>query len=134
MRSFPSFWQTNLPIIRQKILGLAEPDSYCKAWQKLILEIPSSLTLQSVLISILASLERADPPTDSSTEMRAQVKLEARLLTAVLGRLSEDDNQLWEVATGLILNRDWEESYARIFVCWLADPDSSQRTNTKGMS
>jgi telomere length regulation protein len=134
MRSLPSFWETNLPIIRQKILGLPEPNPYCDAWQKLILDIPSSLALHNVLTSILASLEHVDPPTDSSTKKRVQIKLEAKLLTAVLGRLSEDDNQLWEIATSLILKRDWEESYARIFVCWLADPWSSQRINTEGMS
>ncbi|EKM82953.1 hypothetical protein AGABI1DRAFT_69024 [Agaricus bisporus var. burnettii JB137-S8] len=133
MRSLPSFWYTNLPIIRPKVLGLSRSNSYCDAWQKLILSIPSSLTLQSVLTSLLASLEHVDSPTDPSTEKRVQVKTEAKLLTAVLGRLSEDENQLWEIATSLILNRDWEESYARIFVCWLAHPDS-QHINNKALA
>lgn len=130
--SQPSFWETNLPHIRQKLFGLPEPEPYCVAWQKLALSIPSSITLRSVLTSLFASLKPTRPSTDPSEEKRIQVKAEAQLLAAVLGGLNEDEDQLWETTTSLILSRDWEESYARIFVCWLVGPNDPQHINTKG--
>ncbi|KAF5358532.1 hypothetical protein D9756_001830 [Leucocoprinus leucothites] len=129
--SQPSFWKTNLRIIRQHLLSLSEPKPYSHAWRSLILSLPSSLTLRSVLTSLFASLEHIRPATDVSWEKRAQVKSESQILTAVLGSLNENEEQLWETATSLILSRDWEESYARIFVCWLAGSNESQQVNTK---
>lgn len=133
IRSQPSFWQTNLPIIRQKLSAIPEPEPYKLAWRKLVLSIPSSLTLRSILTSLFASLRPIEPPTDTSAPKRAQVKLEAELLSATLGDLNEDEDQLWENATSLILSRDWEESYARIFLCWLGGPNKTRRINMKGM-
>ncbi|KXN87756.1 DNA replication checkpoint protein tel2 [Leucoagaricus sp. SymC.cos] len=132
-RSQPSFWQTNLPIIRQKFSALPEREPYCLAWRKLILGLPSSLTLRSALTSLCHSLDLIRPSTDVSSEKRAQVKAEAQLLAALLGDMNEDEEQLWETATSLILSRDWEESYARIFVCWVAGYRDSQRMNTKAL-
>jgi len=68
----------------------------------------------------------------TSKEKRALVKSEAQLLTGLLGNLNENEEQLWEMTTSLILSRDWEESYARIFVCWVAGSIESQQINTKG--
>jgi len=68
----------------------------------------------------------------TSKETRALVKSEAQLLTSLLGSLNENEEQLWEMTTSLIMSRDWEESYARIFVCWVAGSIESQQINTKG--
>lgn len=133
-RSQPSFWQTTLPIIRRKLRAIPEPGSYSLAWQKLILNIPSTLTLRSVLTSLFTSLNLIVPSTDATVLKRAQVKLEAQLLSTILGKLTEDEEQLWDTATSLFLSRDWDESYARIFVCWLAGPNDLEQINTKGMS
>ncbi|KAF9451205.1 hypothetical protein P691DRAFT_663711 [Macrolepiota fuliginosa MF-IS2] len=129
-RSQPSFWQINLPVIRQRLHSISQPEPYTLAWRKLILSIPSSLTLRSVLASLFASLNSVEPALNASARGRAQVKSEALLLSGALGDLTEDEDQLWETATNLMLGRDWEESYARIFVCWIAGPGG---TNSKAL-
>jgi len=130
--SQPSFWQTNLPKIRRRRFALLESQSYHHAWQKLTLSLPSSLSLRSLLTSLFASLEHIRPAMDTSKEKRALVKSEAQLLTGLLGNLNENEEELWEMTTSLILSRDWEESYARIFVCWVAGSTESQQINIKG--
>lgn len=58
------------------------------------------------------------------------MKSEATLLRAVLGDLSPDNRDLWDVVLAISQTRDFGEGKARILACWVAistkdDADSS---------
>ncbi|KAK0459518.1 telomere length regulation protein-domain-containing protein [Desarmillaria tabescens] len=117
-----SFFLATLPIIRNRLDGGAS-ENYSKIWAEVFLGFPS-IALQTVLTSLFASLRRLDAPLDGSAYQRAWVKREALLLDRLVGRLSPDNEELCETAIPVILGRNWDESCARIFVCWVAGPQT----------
>lgn len=132
-RSQPSFFHTSLPAIRRRLKS-DNSKPYSDYWSAIILAIPSSHTLQSILTSIFASLLVVNSPTDTSPTSRARVKQEASLLNGLIGLITPDKPELWEIGTNLFTNRDWPESHARIFVCWLSGGSQSTRISLKGSS
>ena len=132
-RSQPSFFHTSLPSIRQRLKS-DNSKSYSDYWSTMILAIPSSHTLQSILTSIFASLLVIESSTDIAPTSRARVKQEASLLSGLIGLITPEKPDLWEIGTSLLTSRDWPESHARIFVCWLSGGSQSTRVNLKGSS
>ncbi|KAL0579959.1 telomere binding protein [Marasmius crinis-equi] len=116
-RSQPSFFQTVLPTMRKRLDG---PGSslYGQAWFQILQSFPSSTTLRAILNSLFASLKSVNS-LDAAIRVRALVKREARLLQDI-SPLGSDDEELWECASSLIVNRDWDEGHARIFVAWIS--------------
>ncbi|PBK77934.1 hypothetical protein ARMSODRAFT_14329 [Armillaria solidipes] len=115
-----SFFLATLPIIRSRLDGGAN-ENYSKNWAEVFLGFPS-IALQTVLTSLFASLRRLDAPLDGSAYQRACVKREALLLRRLVGCMSPDNEELCETAIPVILGRNWDESCARIFVCWVTGP------------
>jgi telomere length regulation protein len=132
-RSQPSFFHTSLPSIRQRLKS-DNSKPYSDYWSAMILAIPSSHTLQSILTSIFASLLVIESSTDTTPTSRARVKQEASLLNGLIGLITPDKPELWEIGTSLLTRRDWPESHARIFVCWLSGGSQSTRVSLKGSS
>ena len=61
------------------------------------------------------------------------MKSEATLLRAVLGDLSTDNRDLWDVVLAISQTRDFGEGKARVLACWVAisakdDTDSSRES------
>lgn len=56
------------------------------------------------------------------------------MLEGLVGRItpSPEREELWEVASGVMLNmsREWNEAHARVFVCWV----SGNGRDSKGVS
>ena len=130
-RSQPSFFHASLPCICRRLKS-DNSKPYSDYWSALILAIPSSHTLQSILTSIFASLLVIEPPTDTAPTSRARVKQQASLLNGLIGSITPDKPELWEIGTSLLTSRDWAESHARIFVCWLSGGSQSTKVNLKG--
>ncbi|CAA7267613.1 unnamed protein product [Cyclocybe aegerita] len=142
-RSQPSFFQATLPAIRARFeLDTPESSSYSKFWSALLLALPS-LTLQSILASLFGTLSTIDPPTDTSQAKRVLAKRDAALLDGLVGKVAppqekgleeeQERAELWEIATSLILGREWPESYARTFVCWVSGGAKGTRVNLKAL-
>ncbi|PPQ89059.1 hypothetical protein CVT25_006431 [Psilocybe cyanescens] len=143
-RSQPSFFQSALPAIRARLssTSASAQQKYSAFWTALLQNIASSssITLQSILASLFASLHVAVPPSSSpspsqispsthipalseDTTTRARVTREAALLRALVGAPSPDNAPaLWQIATSLVLSRDWPlaELHARVFVAWIS--------------
>lgn len=130
-RSQPSFFHTSLPSIRRRLKSDSSKP-YSDYWSALIIAIPSSHTLQSILTSIFSSLLVIEPPTDTVPTSRSHVKQEASLLNSLIGSITPDKPELWEIGTSLMTSRDWAESHARIFVCWLSGGSQSTEVSLKG--
>ena len=130
-RSQPSFFHTSLPSIRRRLKS-DNSKPYSDYWSAVILAIPSGHTLQSILTSVFASLLVIESSTDTALTSRAHVKQEASLLNGLIGLITPDKPELWEIVTSLLSNRDWPESHARIFVCWLSGGSQSTRFTLKG--
>ena len=131
-RSQPSFFHTSLPSIRRRLKS--DDSKYSDYWSAMILAIPSSHTLQSILTSIFTSLLVIESSTDTTLISRVRVKQEASLLNGLIGLITPDKPELWEIGTSLLTSRDWPESHARIFVCWLSGGSPSTRVSLKGNS
>ncbi|KAF8964663.1 telomere length regulation protein-domain-containing protein [Flammula alnicola] len=135
-RSQPSFFQATLPSIRSRLhssSAATTTNGYSAFWSSLFLAIPSSLALQSILTSLFATLSTIEPPTDDSPSKRARVRQEAALLDALVGKITPEKQELWEIGTSLMMSRDWHESYARVFVCWLSGGSRSGQVDLKGI-
>ncbi|TFK26384.1 telomeric DNA binding protein [Coprinopsis marcescibilis] len=118
-RTQPSFFQAILPIIRTKVYDPSQKE-YFSYWNDLFDKLPSSLSLQSILLSLFASLEGLPSPLDDSFVQRGKVRGEAILLTCILGTPAPSSTELWDTATSQIISRNWNPSYARTFVCWIS--------------
>ncbi|KAJ2917584.1 hypothetical protein MD484_g2776, partial [Candolleomyces efflorescens] len=114
-----SFWEATLPTIQSKIYAVNR-QAYFAYWNELLGNLQSTLTLQSILMSLFGSLRKLGSPLDDSSEQRVVVREEAILLTNLVGTAQPDNEELWEIITNLILNRPFSISHARIFVCWLS--------------
>jgi hypothetical protein len=62
---------------------------------------------------------------DPAPRQKALVKREAALLCAVVGPLNTQSQELWDNVSAVILNREWNEGHARVFVCWAAGADQN---------
>ena len=123
-RGQPSFFAAALPVIRAH---LSSP-THAALWAGVLRALPSSLALQAILASLFGALPAIEPALDGSPTIRSRVRREATLLESVVGRLRPggDDQSCWDLATSLVLSRDWPPAHARIFVCWLsADPQGA---------
>jgi telomere length regulation protein len=121
-RSQPSFFMANLATIRRR-LNSEGRGSYSKIWSDALRSLTSLFTLQAIVTSLLALLSDIVPSLDPSTSQRALILREATLLRCLVGRLPADDTEAWECFTAVAFGRDWGESRARIFVCWVAGAD-----------
>ena len=126
--SQPSFFAVCLPRIRE----WADSPSYRVVWRKILDGLPSSAILQSIFVSLFSSV-RSVPSLDPSLPARNLVKSEAALLKAILGDLSPDDRELWDVVLAVSQTRDSGEGKARVLACWAAistkDNTDSSRTS-----
>ncbi|EAU88142.1 telomeric DNA binding protein [Coprinopsis cinerea okayama7 len=118
-RTQPSFFQATLATIRSKVHSEGEK-AYFEYWNELLDSLPSSLSLQSILVSLFASLEGIHPPMGNSPVQRGKIREEAILLSKLLGIVRPAKQELWEISTSLILSRNWSLAHARIFVCWVS--------------
>jgi telomere length regulation protein len=48
------------------------------------------------------------------------VKREAYMLRKIVGPLNSRSKELWVNLLAVVLNREWDEGFGRIFVCWAA--------------
>jgi len=128
-RSQPSFFVSTLPHIRGRLQQQPTEKSYTKLWSAILLNLPT-LTLQSILTSLFSSLSNVQLILDGTPPTRALVKREAGLLKGIVGWMTPEREELWEIGSGVILNMnmDWNESHARIFVCWISSGDSNGGT------
>ncbi|KAF9466374.1 telomere length regulation protein-domain-containing protein [Collybia nuda] len=119
LRSQPSFFQNNLDTIRVR-LDTDGSNKYSEIWASLFQSLPSSSALQSILRSLLTSLQSLEHVSGNGDLERARVKQEARLLSGLAGSIVPEKEELWELASAIILERDWDIGHARIFVCWMS--------------
>ncbi|KAF6764869.1 telomeric DNA binding protein [Ephemerocybe angulata] len=118
-RTQPSFFQATLPTIQSKVYSPTR-QAYFAYWNELLANLPSILSLQSILISLFGSLRTLEPPLDDSPSQRALVREEAITLTDFVGAPQPDTEELWETVSSIILKRSWPLSHARVFVCWIS--------------
>ncbi|KAF8160588.1 telomere length regulation protein-domain-containing protein [Pholiota molesta] len=138
-RSQPSFFSSALPAIRARLdMNSPTPSAYNVFWHSIFLVLPSSLTLQSILASLFGTLaptvESINPSTDASAPARSRMRGEAALLQSVVGSINPggDKQALWEVATSVVLDREWPEAFARVFVAWISGGARGAKINLKG--
>lgn len=122
----PSFFSATLSSIRDRY----HAPSYGAKWVAILGALPSTMTLQTVLVSLFAHLSPVQA-LDAAPSTRALVKREAQLLGAVLGQPSKNSD-LTEGIFAAILGRTWSVGHARIFVCWAAGAETA-RVNSKGL-
>jgi telomere length regulation protein len=124
-RSQPSFFLSTIPHIHSHIFSKPINKNYSDLWSSILLSVPT-VTLQSILSSLFPLLDNIQPSLtlDDEPSTRVVIKRDAELLTGVIGQIapSPEREELWEVATGVILNmnKEWTESHARLFVCWIS--------------
>ncbi|KAF9533360.1 telomere length regulation protein-domain-containing protein [Crepidotus variabilis] len=123
-RSQLSFFLATLPRIRQRLASSSS--AYSSLWREILTNLPA-LALQSILTSLFGSLQVTNSSTDPLTadsKTRALIKREATLLDNLVGKLipeqEKEKTELWDIATSLMLSKNWNETYARIFVCWVS--------------
>ncbi|KAH0584293.1 DNA replication checkpoint protein tel2 [Termitomyces sp. J132] len=131
-RSQPSFFQATLQIIRDRTVSTGA-SGYITMWSSLFSEIPSTLTLRSIITSLLAAIPPLTYPTGTDMSQRIAVKRDARLLRCITGRVTPERDEVWETTMGIILGKDWDQGYARIFICWLFGSFSGQMPNEKAL-
>lgn len=111
----PSFFAVSLPGIRRR----TNSPSYQTVWKNTLDGLSSSATLHSIFVSLLYSIGSI-PSLDTDPPARNFVKSEAELLRAILGDLSPDNRDLWDVVVAGSQTRDWGNAKARILACWAA--------------
>ncbi|KAF8876511.1 telomere length regulation protein-domain-containing protein [Gymnopilus junonius] len=134
--SQPSFFESTLSFIRLHTTS-DTTQSYSSFWSRLFLALSPSFVLQSVLTSLFSALripEVVDPPTSNLPAQRSLVRQEAALLHSLAGKITPDSHELWEVCTSLMISsREWPESYARVFVCWISGGSRNTMVNGKAL-
>ncbi|KAI0948359.1 hypothetical protein AcV7_009125 [Taiwanofungus camphoratus] len=121
--SQPSFFQATLSTIRARIAA-SDTFAYTTYWRKILTSLPSSLVLQSVLVSLFSSLTDIPLGLDGTALSRSLVKREAQLLRHLVGRLSKEEGDLLDAFSAVALGREWSEGHARIFACWAAGAET----------
>lgn len=128
--SQPSFFQATLSTIRARIAA-SDTFAYTTYWRKILTSLPSSLVLQSVLVSLFSSLTDIPLGLDGTALSRSLVKREAQLLRHLVGRLSKEEGDLLDAFSAVALGREWSEGHARIFACWAAGTET-HKTDEEG--
>lgn len=123
-RSQASFFLSSGPNLRLHISSEPTNKSYGELWSSILLSVPT-VALQSILSSLFSSLfdnMRHSLALDDACATRALVKRNARILEGIVGRMAPSREELWEVATGVIMStsKEWTEPHARLFVCWVS--------------
>jgi telomere length regulation protein len=95
-------------------------ESYSMLWSTVLESLPSSLTLQHILASLFAHISIPDAPLDVSALSRGLVKGEATLLRGIIGSLGKEKKYILDNISAVVLARDWSESHARVYTCWVA--------------
>ncbi|KAF5386639.1 hypothetical protein D9615_001839 [Tricholomella constricta] len=131
-RSQPSFFHVTTPTIRAR-LAADDVSLYSTMWSTLFLGLPSSLTLQSILTSLLASLPPSAHATQGTPFQRAVVKNKAKFLNGITGSITPEKEELWESTIAIIQGKDWDIGQARVFVCWLSGGSQAGRVNEKAL-
>lgn len=92
-----------------------------------------------MLTSLFGSLHTPVSSTSSvalDPLTRVFIKREAAFLDDLVGKLTPESDrggaELWEIATSLMLSKDWPGSCARIFVCWVSGGSVGTVVNLKG--
>lgn len=120
-----SFFRSALPFLRRRLQD-EENNSYQKLWNRTISSLPSVLTQQAILTSLLSSLTSLESTLGTSARDRGIVRREAALLCDVVGNIGLHDD-LWNSLISVILARNWGENHSRVFVCWLASGTQSSQ-------
>ncbi|KAF8270409.1 telomere length regulation protein-domain-containing protein [Lactarius quietus] len=116
-----SFFMSTLPTIKARLSkGGTAAELYSAFWATLLEALPSSITLQSILISLFSHVSVPDVPLDPSPSSRALVKREATLLQGIVGRLADSKRYVSDNVSTAMLARDWSEGHARVYACWIA--------------
>ncbi|EJF62435.1 hypothetical protein DICSQDRAFT_154331 [Dichomitus squalens LYAD-421 SS1] len=123
----PSFFQSVMPTIRAR-LGTADALDYSRFWADLLVSLPTSHALRSVLTSLFSSVRTCSAAFDPAPRTRASVKREAHLLRQLLGPLTKENTELSDCFSAVALGRTWGEGHARIFACWAAGAQKGSRT------
>ncbi|KAG6919990.1 hypothetical protein DXG01_013339 [Tephrocybe rancida] len=132
-RSQPSFFQATLPTIRGRLTS-EFTSAYSAMWSSLFSGLPSTLTLRFILTSLLAATPPLKHATEAKVATRMTVKEEANTLVGITGPVTPERDEIWETAMGIILSKDWEPSYARIFVCWLSGGSLDRPSDDKALN
>ncbi|KAF8985620.1 telomere length regulation protein-domain-containing protein [Cyathus striatus] len=118
-RSQPSFFQSTMPMLESRFASRTDSDLYKLYWPYLLRNISSGHAIQSILHSLFSSTDKLKPPLKSDVSSRLCIRKISCLLNGLVGRLYPGD-ELWEYAINLVIKHDWDESRARIFVCWIS--------------
>lgn len=125
MDSQPSFFRATIAVVRSR-LAQNDSSSYTTSWSRVFRGFESSFALQHILASLFNCLTIPKSNTDDSPSTRALVKREGWLLSRVCP-LKSDDAELWQSVSAAMIGREWKESFSRVFVCWVAECDSSRK-------
>ncbi|KAJ8078609.1 telomere binding protein [Marasmius tenuissimus] len=112
--------------MRNRLAG-AGSSAYALAWSRILQSFTSSSTLRAVFVSLFATLKGINS-IDMDITTRALVRREARFLHEICP-LHNENQELWECASSIIVHREWDEGRARIFVGWLSFCDRIHRND-----
>ncbi|KAI0747877.1 telomeric DNA binding protein [Daedaleopsis nitida] len=127
----PSFFRSTLSVMRTR-LGSSDGSRYSALWNRLCLDLPSSQNLRTVMTSLFSSLTTPQDGLSPEAHTRGVVKREATLLRRLIGTLGKDNGELLDCFSAVALGRSWEEGHARIFACWGAVAQGSDK-NREGL-
>lgn len=113
-------------------LSANDSKEYSTYWHSIFLNVPSILALRSILTSLFATLPVVGTTFDPILREGEFVKRDASLLFELIGPLVPETQEVWDIAVPLIVERDWGEFFARIFVCWISGGFSGKEVNAKG--
>lgn len=116
--SHTNFFAVILPRIRTH----ASNEIYFEVWRDIFTELPTNL-LSKVLESLFSLISTRYDDLDPSEEARSHVKLEARLVSNIIGSLEGDDDEKWISVSSVLLSRAWSIYKARVLICWVSISD-----------
>ncbi|KAG6832422.1 hypothetical protein H0H87_001582 [Tephrocybe sp. NHM501043] len=118
-RSQPSFFQSTLPTIRDR-LESGSPSTYSNMWSFLFSGLPSTLILCSVFTSLLGAISPVHP-TSVKMSQRTAVKQEALMISGITGSVAPEREEVWESVIGIILGKEWDPGHPRVLIYWLSN-------------
>lgn len=127
--SQPSFFRSTLATIRGRFRQ-DDDQRYSKFWTDILNSLPFTVAQQTIFSSLCSSLSQVPSPLGVMAQDRGIVVQQSLLLRAMFGTL-QPESDVWNSVLGVMLTRDWNESHARIFVCWAAGA-IKDTTNSKG--
>ena len=127
--SHPSFFQVNSSAIQRH----AKESSYSKAFIAIIGSL-SSITAQKVLASLLDSFTWQSDLAENAV-IHKEISSRSLLFDALIGPLTPDERERWEMVTSVIIGRPWPEELARVLVRWtVGEETSSNESRTSKLS